>query len=100
MLRKLRVLRGRPGRAHVQPQQASATYCRRLVSARREGAVGKVGGITDLLHGPSEVVICRFDGPVYVLLACDLVAHFEAFVVEHFVRFFDLVGGVVDRHPY
>jgi len=60
--------------------------------------VGEVGGATGLLHGPREGVVRRFDRPVDVLLAGDLVAHFEAFVVEHVVRFFDLVRGVVDRH--
>lgn len=60
--------------------------------------VDEVGGATGLLHGPREGVVRCLDRPVYVLLAGDLVAHFEAFVVEHVVRFFDLVRGVVDRH--
>lgn len=54
--------------------------------------------VSYVLHGACKRIVTLLEGGIDVVLACHLVAHFDALVEEDFVGFFDFFFGVVGDH--
>lgn len=91
----------------IDPQQDSETYCicpcekrdgkkkERRKERRKEK---KKTGKTDILHRFCKRITRCCQGLVDIFFACDLIAHFDSFIVENLVGFLDLFGSVVGWH--
>lgn len=90
----------------IDPQQDSETYCicpcekknnekkERNEKRKKERKKGK----TDILHRFCKRITRCCQGLVDIFFACDLIAHFDSFIVENLVGFLDLFGSVVGWH--
>lgn len=86
----------------IDPQQDSETYCicpcEKRDGKKKERKKEKKKGKTDILHRFCKRIIRCCQGLVDIFFACDLIAHFDSFIVENLVGFLDLFGGVVGWH--
>lgn len=89
----------------IDPQQDSETYwicpCEKKSNKkkeRKEKRKEKKTGRTDILHRLCKRITRCCQGLVDIFFACDLIAHFDSFIVENLVGFLDLFGGVVCWH--
>lgn len=87
----------------IDPQQDSETYCRYISCEKRDGKKKerkkeKKEGKTDILHRFCKRITRCCQGFVDIFFACDLIAHFDSFIVENLVGFLDLFGSVVCWH--
>lgn len=83
----------------IDPQQDSETYCVcscEKKNGKKKEEKGKER--TDILHRFCKRIIRCCQGLVDIFFACDLIAHFDSFIVENLVGFLDLFGGVVCWH--
>lgn len=85
----------------IDPQQDSETYCicpcEKRDGKKKERKKEKKGK-TDILHRFCKRITRCCQGLVDIFFACDLIAHFDSFIVENLVGFLDLFGGVVCWH--
>lgn len=83
----------------IDPQQDSETYwifpCEKRDNKKKER---KETERTDILHRFCKRITRCCQGLVDIFFACDLIAHFDSFIVENLVGFLDLFGGVVCWH--
>lgn len=86
----------------IDPQQDSETYCifpcEKRNGKKKERKKEKKKGRTDILHRFCKRITRCCQGLVDIFFACDLIAHFDSFIVENLVGFLDLFGGVVCWH--
>lgn len=95
MFRRLRVLRSRPGRVQMLPQQTSVTYWMVGVVSR---VVSGINDVTYFLHVSPIVLVCGVQGFVDMLFSCNLISHLDSFIIQHLTGFSDLLFGVVGGH--
>lgn len=82
----------------IDPQQDSETYCVCSCEKRNGKKKERKKGKTDILHRFCKRITRCCQGLVDIFFACDLIAHFDSFIVENLVGFLDLFGGVVGWH--
>lgn len=87
----------------IDPQQDSETYCicsceKRDGKKKERKKERKEKERTDILHRFCKRITRCCQGLVDIFFACDLIAHFDSFIVENLVGFLDLFGGVVCWH--
>ena len=81
----------------MEPQHDSVTNCVESVSVLLLVALHGMD-VSYVLHGACKRIVTLLEGGIDVVLACHLVAHFDALVEEDFVGFFDFFFGVVGDH--